>query len=212
MINRTVFVLCMLVSFFLVWCAPHSEKEVDYALDISSVVYNEIVDADNITVNGEVITIENRLLSWKLLADSILDRPIDVFDKIETIQLSSLTGYTMIYSVPSLDTPVCTLQTKQIEAAAKQLPWVNFVIISHDTPFALDRFCVNNEIANVLTLSDARRKKFAKENGLYMKEYDLMTRAVIIIDDDLQVIYVDYADEVTSPVDLLNAFGKLNTL
>lgn len=118
----------------------------------------------------------------------------------------------MIYSVPSLDTPVCTLQTKQIESAAKHRTDINFVIVSHDTPFALNRFCVNNDIANVLTLSDSRRKDFAQDNGLYMAEFDLMARAVLIIDPNLNVIYIDYADEVTSPVDLLNAFAALDEL
>jgi peroxiredoxin len=45
-----------------------------------------------------------------------------------------------------------------------------------------------------------------------MSEFDLMTRAVVIIDENLQVLYVDYADEVTQDVDLINAFAFLKNL
>jgi thiol peroxidase len=117
----------------------------------------------------------------------------------------------MIYSVPSLDTPVCTLQTKQIEAASAAFPQHHFVIVSHDTPFALDRFCTDKNITNILTLSDARDTSFARQNGLYMEEYRLMTRAILIINQAGEVLYVDYADEVTGAVDLINAFAYLET-
>ena len=79
-------------------------------------------------------------------------------------------------------------------------------------PFALERFCWENGITNVVTLSDARTKQFAQENWLYMNEFDLMTRAVFIIDEQMEVLYIDYADEVTQDVDLLNAFAFLNNL
>jgi peroxiredoxin len=45
-----------------------------------------------------------------------------------------------------------------------------------------------------------------------MNEFDLMTRAVIIINEQMEVLYVDYADEVTQDVDLLNAFAFLKNL
>jgi peroxiredoxin len=45
-----------------------------------------------------------------------------------------------------------------------------------------------------------------------MKEYGLMTRAVIIIDNEWEVVYIDYADEVTQDIDILNAFAFLQTL
>jgi peroxiredoxin len=45
---------------------------------------------------------------------------------------------------------------------------VTFAIISHDTPFALERFCVDNTIHNLLTLSDGRLKDFGTKNGFIM--------------------------------------------
>jgi len=188
--------------------------EADNSLKIqfSAEDYQQVTDPEEITVNAQVVGIENRIQLWSILKDSVLDKPTWTFDTIETIKLSELDGYTMIYSLPSLDTPVCTKQTKQIEYAWKQFEDVNFVTLSHDMPFALKRFCGDNNITNVMTLSDGRSKDFAKSNWLYMTEYDLMTRAVVIINENLEVVYVDYADEVTQDVDLVNAFAFLESL
>ena len=183
-----------------------------FSIDLMSLVYNEVTDPEIITVNDIWISIDNRIQIWSTLTDIPLDQPTWTFDTIEELQLSELEWYTMIYSLPSLDTPVCTKQTKQIEFAWKEFEDSNFVTISHDMPFALERFCGDNNINNVLTLSDARTKQFAQENWLYMNEFNLMTRAIVIIDEQMQVLYVDYADEVTQDVDLLNAFAFLKTL
>lgn len=183
-----------------------------FSIDLTSLEYNEVTDPEIITVNDIWVSIDNRIQVWSTIIDIPLDQPTWTFDTIEELQLSGLEWYTMIYSLPSLDTPVCTKQTKQIEFAGKEFEDSNFVTISHDMPFALERFCGDNNISNVLTLSDGRTKKFAQENWLYMNEFDLMTRAIVIIDDAMEVLYVDYADEVTQDVDLLNAFAFLKTL
>ena len=194
----------------LAGCGQQHHKDSEFVLELGE--YAPITDAEVITVKGDAITIDNRVAVGSVLNDIALDQPVGEFDKIEQVSLSSLEGYTLIYSVPSLDTPVCTLQTKQIEAASEKYPEFNFVIVSHDTPFALERFCTDKNIENVLTLSDSRSKEFARQNGLYMSEYNLMTRAIVIVNDQLEVVYSDYADEVTDPVDLLNAFAYLETL
>lgn len=43
---------------------------------------------------------------------------------------------------------------------------------------------------------------FSAKNGFLMKEYQLLTRAVIIVDEDNIVRYVDYGKEVTDQLDL----------
>jgi thiol peroxidase len=135
--------------------------------------------------------------------------PAPTFDTVQGIRLSTLTGYTLIYTLPSLDTPVCTRQTQELQSAAALFPDVNFVVISLDTPFALERFCLDKDITTVYTFSDARTRDFGLAHGLYMTEYALLTRAVLIVDDNLQVVHIDYVSEVTDEVDLLNAFAYL---
>lgn len=82
------------------------------------------------------------------------------FDVVTQTKVSQFSGYRLIETVPSLDTPVCTFQTKQLEAATKLFSEKEFLIISNDTPFALERFCSANGIDNLTVLSDARTREF----------------------------------------------------
>jgi len=54
--------------------------------------------------------------------------------------LASAAGKTrIIASVPSLDTPVCDLETKRFNEEASKLPNVEIVCVSMDLPFAQKR-------------------------------------------------------------------------
>ncbi len=56
--------------------------------------------------------------------------------------LSASPGKTRILaSVPSLDTPVCDLETKRFNEEAAKLPNVEVVCVSMDLPFAQKRWC-----------------------------------------------------------------------
>jgi len=166
-----------------------------------------------LTVNGEWVEITWQPLQvGDVLEDVVLDMPAPTFDTVVGMQLSDLDGYTLIYTLPSLDTPVCTRQTQELQAAAQMFPDVNFVVISADTPFALERFCLDKNITTVYTLSDARTREFAQAHGFYLADYGLLARAVLIVDENLQVVHIDYVSEVTNEVDLLNAFAYLRDL
>ena len=88
----------------------------------------------------------------------------DYFDQVETTSLAEFSGLKLIETVPSLDTPVCTMQTKQLEFATTQFPEIEFIVVSNDTPFALQRFCNANGINNLTVLSDARTREFGTQN------------------------------------------------
>ena len=59
------------------------------------------------------------------------------------VRLSNFLGKVVLISaVPSLDTPVCSLQTKRFNEEAAKLPAnVQVITISEDLPFAQKRFC-----------------------------------------------------------------------
>ncbi len=175
--------------------------------------YTEIDNSGEITVNGEKAEISwEKLRVWDTLSDVILDTRADYFDQVSTTSLSDFSGYKLIETVPSLDTPVCTMQTKQLEFAASEFPNISFIVISNDTPFALQRFCAANSINNLEVLSDARTREFGTQNGLLLTDYSLLTRSIMIVDENNVIQYIQYANEVTSELDLMNALAFLNTL
>src|SRR3989338_2283671 len=98
---------------------------------------------------------------------------------LQPVKLSSFAGKTVIISaVPSLDTPVCEIQTKKFNQEAAALN-AKVLTISVDLPFAQKRFCDTFKIQNVVVLSDYKDRDFAHQYGLYIQELGLISRAVI---------------------------------
>lgn len=171
------------------------------------------VETPDITVNGQKVELSGeRLKIGDTLKDLELDMKAPYFDVVTQTQVSKFRGYKLIETVPSLDTPVCTFQTKQLESATKLFPDMEFLIVSNDTPFALERFCSANGIDNLTVLSDARTREFGTQNGLYLPDYGLLTRSIMIVDENMKIVYIDYAEEVTKELNLENALAYLQSL
>ncbi len=115
----------------------------------------------------------------------------------------------IITSFPSIDTPVCDLQVKEFNKRALGLSDEIVVLgISKDLPFAQKRFCQDNNIKNVITLSDYKFSSFGINYGLLIKELNLLARAVIIADKDNVLRYIQRVKEITSPPDYEDALRK----
>lgn len=116
----------------------------------------------------------------------------------------------ILTSFPSLDTPVCDLQVKEFNHRAVGLSAQTAIVgISKDLPFAQKRFCEMNEIKNVTVLSDYRYSSFGINYGLLIKELNLLARAIIILDKEDMVRYIQIVKELTNPPDYKEALGQL---
>lgn len=122
---------------------------------------------------------------------------------LTTIKLSDFRGKVcVICSVPSLDTPVCDIQTRKFnEQAASLGEDVVVLTVSMDLPFAQKRWCGSANIENVQTLSDHRAGEFGNAFGLFIKELRLLARAVFVVDADGVVKYIQIVDELTNEPD-----------
>lgn len=119
------------------------------------------------------------------------------------VKLSSYLGKTVILSsVPSLDTPVCDLETRRFnEEAAKLGQNVVVLTISMDLPFAQKRWCGAAGVTHVTTLSDHKDAGFGTAFGVLIKELRLLARAVFVIDAKGTVRYVELVREITHEPD-----------
>ncbi|MGH9520518.1 MAG: thiol peroxidase, partial [Terriglobales bacterium] len=101
--------------------------------------------------------------------------------------------------VPSLDTPVCDLQTKRFnEEAGKLNGAVKIITVSMDLPFAQKRWCGAAGAAHVQTLSDYQTGSFGQAMGTLIKELRLESRAIFVVDKDGIIRYVEYVPEIGS--------------
>lgn len=121
---------------------------------------------------------------------------------LDKVTLSGTPAGTRLFSVvPSLDTPVCSVQTKKFEeqlAALKDK--VTCYTVSLDLPFAQKRFCSENKVENMKTLSDVHNHSFGQSYGVLIEglPLPLLTRAVFVVDAGGKITYVEYVPEVTS--------------
>ena len=130
------------------------------------------------------------------------------------VKFSSLHGkICILLSVPSLDTPICDIETKKFnEEAARLGPDVVILTISMDLPFAQKRWCVASEVTNVQTLSDHRDASFGTAYGVLIKELRLLARAVFVVDRDGIVRYVELVNELVNEPDYEAALRALKEL
>lgn len=104
----------------------------------------------------------------------------------------------LISVVPSLDTPVCALQTQRFNKEASALPGVQFVTISVDLPPAQARFCGAEGIDRdrMLVLSDHLDCAFGKAWGTLIPKLRIECRALFVVDKDDTIRHVEYVKEV----------------
>ncbi len=122
-----------------------------------------------------------------------------VANDLSAVKLSSLCQdkVSIVTSVPSLDTPVCDLETRRFnEEAGKLGDDVIVLAVSMDLPFAQKRWCGAAGVKNVQTLSDHREAAFGKAYGVLIKELRLLTRAVFVLDKQGVIRYVELVKEL----------------
>jgi thiol peroxidase len=101
--------------------------------------------------------------------------------------------------VVSLDTGICAASARKFNETAGQLPNTVVLVISGDLPFAAGRFCTTEGLANVVTASTYRDRKFLRDYGVEItsgKLIGLAARAVIVLDASDKVIYTELVPEI----------------
>jgi thioredoxin-dependent peroxiredoxin len=133
---------------------------------------------------------------------------------LNAVKLSSYLGKVLVIaSVPSLDTPVCDIETRRFNDEAATLgPDIELVTISMDLPFAQKRWCGAAGVTRVKTLSDHRQAEFGSAYGVLIKELRLLARAIFILDREGTVQYVQLVKEVASEPNYEEVLQALNRM
>ena len=130
------------------------------------------------------------------------------------VTLDSYPGKVLVIaSLPSVDTPVCAIETAKFNNEVKDLgDNVMVLTVSMDLPFALKRFCAAEGIDNVVTLSDHRDALFGENYGVLIKELRLLARVIFIVDKDRVVRYRQIVHEATNEPDYEGVLNALNEI
>lgn len=122
---------------------------------------------------------------------------------LSPVRLSAYRGKVcVISSVPSLDTPVCDMETRRFNKEAAALGEdVAILTVSMDLPFAQSRWCGAAGVDRIVTLSDHRTAEFGEAYGVLIKGIRLLARAVFVVDREGVVRYVQTVGEIASEPD-----------
>ena len=108
----------------------------------------------------------------------------------------------MLVVVPSLDTPVCSLESQKFNARLGELPEnVRVSVVSMDLPFAQTRWCGAQGEVKLGMLSDYRDHSFGLNYGLLIEELGFHARAIVVIGKDRTIKYVQIVPDVASEPD-----------
>lgn len=142
---------------------------------------------------------------------TILGQPLQVGDvapdftlinpSLERVSLSDFKGKKVISIVPSIDTGICSAQTRRFNQELSDMDNMTVITVSCDLPFAQKRWCGAEGLENAITLSDYYDNSFGKAYGVLMAEWNLLARAVLVLDEENRVTYVAYLDNVNEHPD-----------
>lgn len=119
---------------------------------------------------------------------------------LDIVRLADTPAKPRLFSVvPSLDTPVCSQQTKRFEESLAALKdKIACYTVSLDMPFAQKRFCTTENITNMKTLSDLHNQSFGKNYGVLVQglPIPLLSRSIFVLDKTGKIAYCEYVPDV----------------
>lgn len=156
----------------------------------------------SVTFKGNPVSLlGNEVAVGQAAPDFTVQKSADLSD----YTLASSAGKTRILvAVPSLDTPVCDMETRKFNEEAAKLDGVEIVCISMDLPFAQRRWCGAAGVDKVITASDHRSASFGQNYGLIINGGPLdriLARAVFVVGADNTLKYVEYVKEIAEQPD-----------
>ena len=172
---------------------------------------------DNLQQTTNLVTANNKFIT-------LLGTQVDVGQKapdfkvvngnFAPVSLSEFSGKNVLISVvPSLDTGVCSVQTKRFNDEVTNLPQdIVMLTISNDLPFAQKRFCKIENIDKLVVLSDSVWRDFGRSYGLLIKDMGLLTRAIFIIDSSGMIAYKEIVADISKHPDYELALSTMKAL
>ncbi|MBV8046064.1 MAG: thiol peroxidase [Paludibacterium sp.] len=132
---------------------------------------------------------------------------------LSDVSLATFAGKKKILNIfPSVDTPTCATSVRKFNQQASGRDDTVVLCISADLPFAQQRFCGAEGLANVKTLSTFRHPEFLQSYGVKLAQgplAGLCARAVVVLDADNRVRHAELVSEIANEPDYAAALAAL---
>ena len=141
-----------------------------------------------VTLAGQAVAVGSTEPDFTLTTTDLTKKSLSDFaDKVKVISI-----------IPSIDTGICSTQTRTFNQTLSDLDDTVVITVSKDLPFAQARWCGAQGLENAVMLSDYVDSSFGKAYGVLMEEWQLLARAVLVLDKENKVVYTEYLDNVNS--------------
>jgi thiol peroxidase len=120
----------------------------------------------------------------------------------------------VIVTVPSIDTPICSAQSKRFDDEIKKFPEVDMTVVSMDLPYADDRFCKGQGIQNISIASDFAYGEVGENYGVVVTDGELkglLIRAIFIIGKNGRIIYQEIVSDINKEPDYNKVMDAIKT-
>jgi len=120
----------------------------------------------------------------------------------------------VIVTVPSIDTPICSAESKKFDDEIKKFPNVDMTVVSMDLPYADDRFCKGRGIENITVASDFAYQEVGDKYGVAIIEGELrglLVRSIFIIGRNGRVMYQEIVSDINMEPDYDKVMDAIRT-
>ena len=155
-----------------------------------------------VTFPGKQLQVGDQALDFNLTATDLSKKSLADFEGKKKV----------LSIIPSIDTGVCSMQTRRFNQELSNLDDTLVITISVDLPFAQSKWCAAEGLENAIMLSDYFDHSFGQDYGLLINEWHLLARAVLVLDKDNTVTYVDYVDNINTDPDYDAAIEAVKAL
>ncbi|MGB5506210.1 MAG: thiol peroxidase [Sulfurovum sp.] len=161
------------------------------------ILLSSVVWATTVTFKGEEVTLNSKGIKVgqeapEFTAVSKDFTEVKVGGKKDKVQV--------IAFLPSFDSSTCKLETIAFNNKVSEMKNVVVTVISKDLPFAIGKFCADNKIKNVITLSDYKDANNVLRYGATISSpvflEGFFSRVVYVVDTNGKVAYKEVVKEI----------------
>jgi thiol peroxidase len=132
---------------------------------------------------------------------------------LSEVSLKSFAGKSVVLNIfPSIDTGICAASARRFNSEASGKDNVVVLCVSADLPFAHSRFCEAEGLDDVIPTSVFRAPGFGEAYGQTITSgplAGLLARAVVVVDAEGKVKYVEQVPEIAQEPDYESALASL---
>ncbi|GAA3193804.1 thiol peroxidase [Lentilactobacillus kefiri] len=151
--------------------------------------------------------------------ESMFGNPPEVGEQLPKFKLEDADGnkvktadiigrITLLSTVPDIDTPVCSVETRKFNQEADKFPDVRFLTVSNNTVEQQKNWCAAQGVANLQMLSD-ENLSLGYAMKLYLPNFGALARTIFIVDATGKIIYRQVVSEITNEPDYDDALNAL---